>query len=386
VTGALAANVVHFARLLRRAGLPVGPGESVLAVQAAAAVDVTRRDDFRGALRAVLVKRREHIGLFDEAFGAFWRDPAARSLGLDGLVSRAVAARPAVSRRVSEALHRPGASRRDPPREERTDLDATLAWSAREVLRTRDFEQMSAEEERAARRVIATLRLDVAPVVTRRYRPDARRGRIDPRATLRAALRGGGGGIPLRRRVRRTRPPVIVALCDVSGSMERYARVLLHFLHALTSARDRVHTFVFGTRLTHATRHLARRDVDVALARLGRAAPDWSGGTRIGACLREFNRAWSRRVLAQGAVVLLITDGLDRDGARDVAREAERLRRSCRRLIWLNPLLRWSGFEPRAAGVRALAGHVDEMRPVHDLASLEDLAQALGRAGTSGAS
>jgi uncharacterized protein with von Willebrand factor type A (vWA) domain len=161
--------------------------------------------------------------------------------------------------------------------------------------------------------------------------------------------------------------------------MERYARMLLHFLHALTNGRDRVHTFLFGTRLTNVTRRLRHRDVDRALADVGEACRDWSGGTRIGACLRAFNHDWSRRVLGQNAVVLLITDGLDREGGTGIEREAERLRRSCRRLVWLNPLLRFSGFEPRAAGIRALLPHVDDFRPVHDLESLDQLAEALAK-------
>ncbi len=169
----------------------------------------------------------------------------------------------------------------------------------------------------------------------------------------------------------------MVALCDVSGSMARYSRMLLRFLHALGAGRERVHAFTFGTRLTPVTRHLRHRDVDQALAAVGRAVSDWDGGTRLGACLREFNLRWARRLLGQGAVVVLFTDGLDREDGRGIAEEAARLRRSCRRLVWLNPLLRFNGFEPRAAGIRALLPEVDDFRPVHDLASLEALARAL---------
>jgi hypothetical protein len=234
---------------------------------------------------------------------------------------------------------------------------------------------MSAEELRQARRLIARLSLPLEDVATRRYQP-ALRGRVDLRATLRASLRGGGD-ITLRWRRRRVRPPPLVCLCDISGSMGRYTRVLLHFLHAVTNDRHRVFSFVFGTRLTNITRHLRHRDVDVALAKVAAAAPDWEGGTRIGACLREFNRRWSRRVLGQGAVVLLVTDGLDRDAGAGLGPEVERLSKSCRRLVWLNPLLRWPGFEPRARGIQAILPFVDELRPVHNLESLEDLAAAL---------
>jgi uncharacterized protein with von Willebrand factor type A (vWA) domain len=192
-----------------------------------------------------------------------------------------------------------------------------------------------------------------------------------------------GDVISLRFRRMRPRPPAMVLIGDVSGSMSRYAQVLVHFAHALTGDRDRVFTFLFGTRLTNVTRHLRHKDIEVALAKVGTAVEDWSGGTRIGSALHEFNRRWSRRVLGQGAVVLLVTDGLDRDPTSDLGREAERLHKSCRRLIWLNPLLRYDGFEPKSWGIRALLPHVDEFRPAHDLASLEDLAQALARPSPS---
>ncbi|MBT5415443.1 MAG: VWA domain-containing protein, partial [Rhodospirillaceae bacterium] len=205
--------------------------------------------------------------------------------------------------------------------------------------------------------------------------------RIDMRASLRASLRSGGAEIPLhRRRPRRRRPPLVI-LCDISGSMSRYSRMMIHFLHAVTNDRDRVHTFVFGTRLTSITRHLRLRDVDEALEKVGGSVQDWDGGTRIGHCLHEFNAVWSRRVLGQGAVVLLITDGLDRDAGEGLEGEIERLHKSCRRLIWLNPLLRYDEFQPKSLGMRAILPHVDDFRSIHNLESLEHLAAALGRTG-----
>jgi uncharacterized protein with von Willebrand factor type A (vWA) domain len=236
---------------------------------------------------------------------------------------------------------------------------------------------MSAEEEEAARRAIAALRLPAPVERTRRWRAETRGERIDLRRTLRASLRSGHGLIPLQRKSRLDRAPSVVVLCDISGSMDRYARILLHFTHVLTAQRPRVHTFLFGTRVTNVTRLLKHRDVDDAMARAGRAALDWSGGTRIGASLEAFNRRWSRRVLDRGSVVLLISDGLDRESAQGIDREAARLQRSCRRLIWLNPLLRYDRFEPKAAGIRALLRHVHDFRPVHNLESLEGLAAAL---------
>ncbi len=381
--GQLAAHVVRFARVLRAAGLPIGPGRVHDAVRAAAEAGLERREDLYWALHAALVSRVEHHALFDEAFRALWRAPGE---AIPGPVAALLATAPAKrregrdpSRRLAEALRRPGDARPGAPRRVggAMEVDARLSWSDREALRTKDFEQMSAAELREAEEAIAAMRLPVPDVPARRLRADPRRGRIDLRATLRASLRAGRESIPLRWRSATARPPAVVALCDVSGSMSRYARVLLRFLHALAGGRGRVHSFTFGTRLTNVSRHLRRRDADAALAAVGRAVRDWEGGTRIGASLREFNLRWSRRVLGQGAVVLLVTDGLDRDDARGLPEETEHLRRSCRRLVWLNPLLRYQGFEPRAAGIRAMLPHVDDFLPVHDLESLGQLVEAI---------
>jgi uncharacterized protein len=260
------------------------------------------------------------------------------------------------------------------------ELEATLTFSAREVLQHADFETMTADEIAQAKKMIAAMRLPIPMIRTRRMQPDARGERIDLRATLRASLRNGAKLIPLRRRSPAERHPPLVALCDVSGSMNRYSRMFLHFLHAITSDRDRVTSFVFGTRLTNITRHLRHRDVDVAMAGVSEAIADWSGGTRIGNCIREFNLRWSRRTLGQNAVVLLISDGLDGDVGEGLAKEMERLHKSCRKVIWLNPLLRYEGFEARPAGVRAMLPHVDDFLPVHNVKSLVELTRAL--AGT----
>jgi uncharacterized protein with von Willebrand factor type A (vWA) domain len=256
-----------------------------------------------------------------------------------------------------------------------------VAWSDRSTLRTKDFEQMTAAEIRESEAAIDAMTFPMSPVPTRRRRPDPRGDLLDPRASLRAALRTGSGAIPLRWRSPVDRPPEVVALVDVSGSMARYARMLLRFLHALTRRRRHVSSFTFATRLTNVTRTLRDRDPDEAMARVGRAVTDWDGGTRIASALREFNVRWSRRVLGRGALVLLVTDGLDREDAVGLALETARLQRSCRRLIWLNPLLRYQRFEPRAAGIRAMLPHVDAFLPVHDLASIEQLTEALAGAG-----
>jgi uncharacterized protein with von Willebrand factor type A (vWA) domain len=242
-----------------------------------------------------------------------------------------------------------------------------------------DFEDMSADEIARARQAIQRMTLPLAEVQTRRFQPSTQRKRIDMRATMRAALRSGGDSIPLNWRKRRVRPPPLVILCDISGSMSRYSRMFMHFMHVLTNDRDRVSTFVFGTRLSNVTRHLRHKDIDYALAKVTDAVDDWSGGTRIGECLDDFNRHWSRRVLGQGAVLLLISDGLDRDAGRGLELEMDRLHKSCRRLIWLNPLLRFDGFEPKSQGIRAILPYVDEFRPVHNLNSLTELTEALNR-------
>jgi uncharacterized protein with von Willebrand factor type A (vWA) domain len=360
------------------------------AIRAVEAVGFTDRADFYHTLQACFVSRQEHRAVFAQVFRLYWRDPQflEHMMGLLRPMLRGLndpAPPAAAERRAAEALI-DGAEAAPPaaaPEGETLEIDAALTFSADERLRRMDFEQMSAAELALARRAIARLELPVRPIASRRTRVDARGRRADWRGTMRAGLRSGGDLQRLVFRARRTRWPDLVSLCDISGSMSGYSRMLLHFLHAAANARGagwaQVHAFTFGTRLTNITRHLRQRDADAALAAAGHEAPDWEGGTRIGACLHAFNRDWSRRVLARGAVVLMITDGLDRDDPGQLAREMERLRLSARRLIWLNPLLRWDGFAPRARGIRAILPHVDSFRACHSLASLEDLAAALGR-------
>uniref|UniRef100_UPI0038D1432A vWA domain-containing protein n=1 Tax=Sabulicella glaciei TaxID=2984948 RepID=UPI0038D1432A len=380
---ALGANILGFVRLLRRAGLPVGPGEALRAAEAVSLAGVEQRAVVKAALRATLVRRHDQSLLFDAAFDLFWRDPERARAG--AALALTEAQRPeekprAGGRRLAEAMAGPRPPP-PPPGEEKPLQDAAMTVSEREALGRLDFEAMSAEQIAAAKREIRrlALRLDTRP--TRRFRRDPLGPRVDLRGTLREAARTGGeiAGIARRRRVRR--PPPLVAICDISGSMARYAQVLLHFLHAVVNERDRVQCFVFGTRLSNITRQLRHKDPEIAFEMVGHMVPDWSGGTRIGEALEEFNRRWGRRVLGQGAVVLLITDGLDREGGAGLAEATERLRRSCRRLVWLNPLLRYAGFEPRSQGIRAMLPHVHEFRPVHNLESLRDLVAALAPGG-----
>jgi uncharacterized protein with von Willebrand factor type A (vWA) domain len=378
--GRIADNIVHFARTLRRAGLPVGPAAVIDAIGAVEAAGIGSRDDFYWTLHSVFVKKREHRAVFHEAFELFWRSRGLLEKMIAMLSPTAAPAGEREKPRAGEGRAREALAaepRHDEPPE--VEIDAHLTVSAREILQRKDFAQMSAAEIAAAKRALAGLALADDWRKTRRLKRAAH-GIIDPRRTLRASLRAGGDIIVPAFRARAEMQPPIVALCDISGSMTQYSRLLLHFLHAL-SERRRVHSFVFGTRLTNVTRQLKLKDPDEALAGCSDAVADWSGGTRIAATLRSFNRDWSRRVLGQGAVVLLITDGLERedDGGDgpDLSAEMDRLHRSCRRLIWLNPLLRFEGFQPRARGVRLMLPHVDEFRPVHSLEAVADLVGTL---------
>ena len=380
----LAENIVHFARVLRRAGLPVGPGKVLAAIEAVQLVGIERREDVRSALAATLLDRAEQRPLFEQAFRIFWRDPKLLERMMHLLLPKVSGRLPRPddksepSRRVAEAF-KPEAKETDrsEPQQDAIELDAALTFSAREVLQKKDFEAMSVDELAQAKRMLATLELKLPQIVTRRFAPAQSGDALDLRSTLRKSVRLGGEWVVPQQRRRRSRPPVLVALCDVSGSMARYSRMLLHFMHGVTGARERVFTFTIGTRLTSITRQLRHRDIDRAMAEVSRTVPDWSGGTRIGACLQEFNLRWSRRILAQGAVVLLITDGLDCGEGADLGAQIARLRASCRQIIWLNPLLRFEGFEPRAAGIRAMLPYVDRFVPAHNIASLTDLGRML---------
>lgn len=380
-------NIMLFGRMLRAAGLPIGPGRVIDAIRAVETVGLGSRDDLYWTLHTVFVNRRDQRELFDQAFHIFWRNPQLLDRMMAAMLPQIAvpqaedeAAQKEMARRLADALARDRGE--DPTRdlEDEVEFDAAMTWSDREILQTMDFEKMTAREIEEAKRIIATMRLPIMALPVRRMKPDQRGRRVDMRATLRASLRAGGA-IPLRYRRRLRRHPPLVILCDISGSMSRYARLFVHFMHAITNDRDRVHTFVFGTRLTNISRDLRQRDIDIALDRVAARVEDWSGGTRIGHCIAEFNAIWSRRVLGQGAVVLLITDGLDRDSATDLARQMERLHKSCRRLIWLNPLLRFDGYEPKATGARSILPHVDELRTIHNLESMRDLADVLARPG-----
>ena len=387
----LANNITHFARALRRAGLPVGPGRVIDAVRAVEAAGFTDRRDFYWTLHACFVNRPEHRIVFAQIFRLYWRDPRY----LEHMMSMMLPAMRGVQeeklaqsaeKRAAEALldgKQPDVPEKPENENEeiKIEIDASMTMSAEEKLRSLDFEQMSTAEIAEAKRMLSRLKLPVKPIPSRRGMAALHGRHTDWRRTIRAAMRQGGEIRSLSHTKPRPRWPNLVVLCDISGSMSQYSRMVLHFLHAVANEKGagwaKVHAFTFGTRLTNISRHLATRDVDQALKAAGAEAQDWEGGTRIGASLHAFNRDWSRRVMGQGAVVLLITDGLDRDDAGALEREIERLHLSSRRLIWLNPLLRWDGFAPKASGIRAMLPHVDSFRAGHSIQSLEDLAKAI---------
>ncbi|MFK7746258.1 MAG: VWA domain-containing protein [Roseobacter sp.] len=386
----LAGNITHFARALRRAGLPIGPGRVIDAIQAVEAAGFSQKRDFYWTLHACFVNRPEHRAVFAQVFRLYWRDPqylehmmsmmlpAVRGVQEDRVAQSA-------EKRAAQALldgaEMPGPEEEAEDEDTEIEIDASVTMSSKEQLRSLDFEQMSTAEMAQAKRMIAQLKLPVKPIASRRTKASLRGIRVDAARTLRAAMRQGGEIHTIARKEPRPRWPNLVVLCDISGSMSQYSRVVLHFLHAVANEKGagwaKVHAFTFGTRLTNITRHLHQRDVDAALAAAGAEAQDWQGGTRIGDCLRDFNRSWSRRVMGQGAVVLVITDGLERDDPEALARQMERLHLSARRLIWLNPLLRWDGFAPKAQGIAAMLPHVDSLRAGHSIASLEELAEAI---------
>ena len=383
--GHLLHNLLIFGRLLRRLGLDVHAGRMLDAVRVLEDIGVSRRADVRSALRTLLVHRRDDLPVFDEAFDVFWRQRKDRMTSLD-LRSMGEQRR---YRRVEAGPPPPGQSA-DGAAAEPTDsdegydrIDLTRTFSVREVLREKDFAEFTAEEMSQARRFMASL--DWNPGVRRTRRKERGNGPgLDVRRTLRENAQFGGELLRLKRRRRKEKPRRLVVICDVSGSMERYTRMLLHFIHSLYGGLgNQVEAFLFATRLTRVTKQLRRRDIDQAVGEVAKAVPDWSGGTRIGAALKEFNFRWARRTLGWGAIVLIVSDGWDRGEPEALSGEMARLQRSCRRLIWLNPLAGNEDYEPLTQGMRAAAPYIDDLLPVHNLAALLDLARHLNGLATS---
>ncbi len=373
-------NLVLFGRVLRGLGLDVNPGRLLDLSRALSLVSIGRRSDFYHASRSLLVHRREDIPLFDQAFEMFWQTPLdewdlreLRGRRLKRPDPGPVVAPPSVSP--------PGG--RDPSQEdapEREVIEVTKTFSSSEALAHKDFSELSEEEVLEVRKLMASLVWRLGERTTRRYRRGAGGAgdRLDLRRTLRQSMRHGGEILRFAKRRRTSKPRPLVVIADISGSMERYTRLLLHFIYSLTHGLgQRVEAFAFATRLSRLSRHMEDRDVERALAGVSHEVVDWSGGTRIGACLRTFNLDWARRVLSGGAVVLLISDGWDRGDPEVLAHSMARLERSCERLIWLNPLLGSPEYEPLTRGMVAALPYVDDFLPVHNLTSLEALARHL---------
>ncbi len=388
-SGHLADNILMFCRTLRNAGLPIGPGRVIEAMAAVRRAGIERRDDFYWALRAVLVNDPAQFRLFDQVFHVYFRNPRllerVMSLLLPTLEADSSGTpAEAPTRRLLEALS--GAASFDQDQGTQIEIDQSGSWSRREVLRRKDFEDMSLEEQSEADELLRAEMLIVADMPMRRFRPHAYGNRYDLRRSMRLVLKNNGQLIELARKRRRRQPPPLVLICDISGSMSRYSRAFLFFAHLMSSRQRMVHTFVFGTRLTNITRRLVDKDIDRALEAVSVDVQDWDGGTRIAECLECFNMDWGRRVLGQSAAVILLSDGLERDSKADLGFQMQRLHRSCRQLIWLNPMLRYAAFEPRAAGIRTMLPHVDLFLPAHNIESLGQLGRLLQQDKYSGQS
>lgn len=375
-------NILLFIRLLRAIGMAVGPASAIDAVEAAQLVGIGHKRYFFHALSSCLVKRPEDRHLFEQAFFLFWQAPKFQERIRDLLLpqirtdTESDEAEDAMLRRLTEALGGPDAVPKINDAD-KIEVDASATVSDREAFKEMDFRMMSTAEIAEAEAAIKSLRLALPVKPSRRFSPDHRSRIIDMRRSLKAAPGHFGCVLPLWRRRKVDARPVVILL-DISGSMENYTRMLLHFMHTLKRQHRRVHSFVFGTQLTNITRALGARDIDDALKAVSHTAMDWSGGTRIADSIAAFNRDWSRRVLSGSPLVLLISDGLEKEHDNRLGFEIERLQKSCHRLIWLNPLLRFDEFSPKSVSIRRILAHVDAFMPIHSIKAMEGLVAELG--------
>ncbi len=386
--GKLTDNIVHFTRALRKAGVVTGTAQLQTCIQALATAGFSHKADFYHVLQCTLISRADDLPVFHQLFSLFWRNPEFLQqvvLGSEQAIEDNAEAAPPAQRRATDALDHQSPDPHAPERE-KLIRDATFTRSEQQVDRQKDFEQMSTAELHEAEQVIKTLTLPAPLLKGRRSHPSPNGARFDLRSTLRTALRNGGELQRIERKGYPHRPMDLVVICDISGSMSVYSRMIMRFLHALSHTPDkqwsRIHTFTFGTRLTNVTRALYNRDPDTALSSIGREASDWEGGTLIGTTIKQFNKDWTRRVMSRGAVVLFISDGLERGDPALLRKEMARLQRFSRTLIWLNPLLRWDGFKPAASGIKAILPHVDSFHACHSLDRLADLSRILGERST----
>ena len=376
-------HIIAFCRALRRLGFSISPDHITSALEAVQAVGVARKEDVRSALKATLVHNREELELFNHAFALFWKAPSQIPEMMKWLLQNTHIPNSVDSKgynRVQDALHAPP----DPPRSNQGDeataeveIDQIITYSPSEVLRKKDFAAFSNEEIAEARRYMETLEWPVPPFASRRMHPALRGKALDIRKTTKAGLQHGGEFLKLSKKGPRHKMRPLVILCDISGSMERYARMLLHFMYSVVQNQRRVESFVFGTRLTRITQYLKYKDIDEALYTVSKHVFDWSGGTKIGESIKDFNYTWLRRTVRSSSIVLIISDGWDRGDTEVLHTEMNRLHKSCHRLIWLNPLMGFEGYEPLTLGMQAALPFVDDLLPVHNLHSLEQLGHVI---------
>lgn len=378
--------IITFARILRNAGIEVSTGQVLDAVRALALIGMRSRNDVYQALSCVCVSKREHVDLFKQAFYLFWRNPTQLPELMNLLLSGfgfSDSGPSKRSQRVQQAIAENDNSYKRAPKarnRQKEAVDVILTYSPAEVLRKKDFAAFSTDEISLAKEILAKMEWSIDEKKTRRFHADSKGRLFDLRRTIQKSLRYRGELVTLSRRDPRSKPRDLTVLCDISGSMERYSRMLLHFLHTITGGRRNVETFVFGTHLTRITRALRSRDIDDAVTAISHLVNDWSGGTRIGESVEEFNFVWARRTLRNGAIVLLISDGWDRGDIPLLEREMGRLSRNCSRLIWLNPHLGYEKYQPLTRGMRAALPFVDDFLPVHNLESLQQLGTILAEA------
>ena len=374
-------NLLIFGRVLRRAGIEVQPGRLVDIVEALGYVNLRARDEVYHTCRALLVHRREQLEMFDRAFAAFWREHHERDRRTDGPSDEPPDSTGAIDAMLTLDENAPPAGVDDAEGNPATPERGLKIWSDRGGLADKDFAAFTADEIVEARTALSRLVWNPGERRTRRW-VRGRGTRVDLRRAIAESLRTGGDMVRLPTRARRVRPRPLVLLCDVSGSMERYSRMLLHFAHALVSRHHRVEAFLFSTRLTRITRQLGVRRPDEALVAVSRSVPDFSGGTRIGAAIKELHQRWGRRVLNGGPVVLLISDGWDRGDPEVLRAQIARLQRSCHRLVWLNPLIGTRDYAPLTRGLQAALPYVDDFLPSRTLGNFADLAAHLNTLAT----
>ena len=382
-SGHILRSLMLFAEVLRKVGLDVSSGNVLDLVRALEHAPIGRKQDFRQAARCILVHRKQDLALFDEAFQVFWRRPATGQTTLDlrSMGEQRRYRKPQVSPPPATDTDESGVAGDNDDDQSGDRVDLTRTYSAREVLREKDFADYKTTEIADAKRMMAELSWNPGRRITRRL-TSGEGAWLDLRKTFRRNLKYGGEPLEIAHRQRKDKPRPLVLICDVSGSMERYTRMLLHFIHTIAHGPQHVEAFLFATRLTRITRYLNYRSIDQAVTEVARAVPDWAGGTRIGQALVSFNFQWIRRVLGGGAVVLIISDGWDRGEPELLAKEMSRLQRSCHRLIWLNPLLGSSTYRPLTRGMQAALPYVDDFLPVHNLNSLGALARHLNNLGS----